>query len=111
MALAQSGKKTKLSKKELIDALARELEDCSYQAVLVTYMAARDIASVENSKEGKYNAFSQYLHSKIEDGKLVCKEINDFDVSFHSLDCILLPCMLSLLSLSIFPHIMQKIMT
>ncbi len=73
MALAPSGKKTKLSKKELIDALARELEDCSYRAVLITYMAARDIALVEESKEGKYNTLSQYLNTKIEDGKLVIR--------------------------------------
>ena len=77
MALAPIGKKTKLSKKELIGNLAKELEGCSYRAVLVIYMAALDIASVEKGKEGKYNELSQYLSSKIEDNNLVLRILID----------------------------------
>ncbi len=79
MVLAQSGKKTKLSKKELIDSLAKELENASYDTVQLIYQAADELAAVEktNADVDVHNALDQYVSATIKYHQVMLRILSD----------------------------------
>jgi hypothetical protein len=66
-----------LSKEELIDSLAKELENASYDTVQLIYQAAHEIASVEKTNVGVHDALDHYVSATIKYHQVILRILSD----------------------------------